>query len=89
MLGPQVCLQEYDIHNAAADYRGEGSEPFHAAMNAAGYGFVFCKDRGKDAGVATYFRSDVFELDGPPGDQSIGSLLHSQFSLSSETLETV
>ena len=37
-----LALQEYDVHEVKADYRGDGVvETFHEAMAAAGYGGAF------------------------------------------------
>ena len=53
-----IALQEYDVHNALADYRGTGiEEPFVEAMASAGYSRAFFKGpKRRFSGLAIYWR---------------------------------
>jgi hypothetical protein len=67
-----IALQEYDVHDEKAAYRGEGvQETFVEAMAAAGYGCAFFKEpntkREVPTGIAIYFlrRTCAAEADVP------------------------
>eukprot|EP00747_Dinoflagellata_sp_TGD_P180016 gnl/TRDRNA2_/TRDRNA2_31780_c0_seq2.p1 gnl/TRDRNA2_/TRDRNA2_31780_c0~~gnl/TRDRNA2_/TRDRNA2_31780_c0_seq2.p1 ORF type:complete len:656 (+),score=116.27 gnl/TRDRNA2_/TRDRNA2_31780_c0_seq2:69-2036(+) len=63
-----IALQEYDVHQTLADYRGIGKmETWPVAMLAKGYNHAFFKEpvkgRAHQSGVAIYWHKDSFKLD--------------------------
>ena len=61
-----ISIQEYDCHDAKADYRGNGmSESFSQAMASVGYSGVFLKDpllgRDPPSGLGVFWHNTSFE----------------------------
>lgn len=72
-----VCLQEYDVHDVPAAYRGDesGPETFHAAMRARGYEGLFLAGLSRVSGVAVFWRRDEWELVEPGAGSASGAVV--------------
>jgi len=72
-----IAIQEYDCHDAQAEYRKPGViESFSDAMAAVGYSGVFLKDpllgRDPPSGMGVFWMDNVFEtLEGISGMESL------------------